>query len=606
MTDASFYPPIEDYGIIGDMHTAALVSSRGSVDWLCVPAFDSPALFCRLLDWEKGGFWQVSPVGKYRVRRRYLEDTNILETVFTCDAGRVRMLDCLVVIPELRGTGHRVMVRLLEGIEGAPEMESTCRPTPNYALAGVSARIDGCRLTWDRCSLDSPFEWSAGEGIFRSRGRVRKGESRAFVLACMGEESQHLRLPEPSAMLRATEEFWRRWAGACTYDGPYREQVVRSALALKLLIYEPTGAIVAAPTTSLPEEIGGERNWDYRFAWIRDASLTLYALLMAGYKDEDDAFFGWITRTVQIEHEGMRVLYPITPEGDTTERVLEHLQGYRGSRPVRVGNAASDQLQLDMYGEVLDALYFAVHAGDYDPRGVWDHFVPIVDWVAEHWPEPGNGIWEVRGGRRHFVYSKAMCWVALDRAIKLCEELGLRGDLERWRREREAIRSQVLQRGWSERLGAFKQSYEDERLDASNLLLSSMGFIAGDDPRMVSTIDATLDQLVVDGLCYRYLDAPEGVSGNEGAFVLCTFWLINALALAGRHDEAREMFERMLRRASPLGLYAEEIDPSTGHHLGNYPQAFSHIGVTASAVTLARGRGFSSDQRHRSSTPMAR
>ncbi len=607
MADKQPYPPIEDYGVIGDMHTVALVSSRGSIDWLCLPAFDSPSVFGRILDWRAGGFWQIRMPGRFHVKRGYLQDTNVLETVLIGDAGRVRLLDFMAVTPDLRGTGHRVLVRYLECLDGRPEVESVVQPRPGYALEEPEVRIEGRGLSWGRCRLDGPSEWrSEKDGGYSCRCSLTPGQGVAFVLAYLGDGAERLQLPDPCKMLEDTCDYWRGWVSACTYDGPYHEQVVRSALALKLLIYEPTGAIVAAPTTSLPEEIGGERNWDYRFTWIRDASLTLYALLMAGYRDEDDAFFRWLTRTVQVEHEGMKVLYPVTPDGDTTERVLDHLEGYRGSRPVRVGNAARDQSQLDMYGEVLDALYFAVHAGGYDPRSVWEHFLPIVRWVLEHWREPGNGIWEVRGGKRHFVYSKVMSWVALDRAVKLCRELGLEGDVELWERERDAIRAEVLTRGWSDELGAFKQSYEDERLDAANLLLPTVGFIAGDDPKMVSTIDATLDQLVVDGLCYRYLDAPEGVSGNEGAFVLCTFWLINALALAGRHDEAREMFERMLHRASPLGLYAEEIDPSTGHHLGNYPQAFSHIGVIASAVTLARRLGFSSDRRHHGSRLKAR
>ena len=390
-----------------------------------------------------------------------------------------------------------------------------------------------------------------------------------------------------SGALDTTLKFWRDYADHCTYQGPYREQVIRSVLTLKLLIDTPSGAIVAAPTTSLPEEIGGVRNWDYRFTWIRDASFTLYALLLAGYVDEDDPFFRWLIQTVKLEGAGIKILYPISPEGGIKEQTLDHLSGYRGSRPVRIGNAAAGQIQLDVYGEVLDALHFAWKVGDFDPATVWEEFQPLVDWVAGNWNQPESGIWEVRGGMRHFVYGKAMCWVALDRAIDMVEQRGLAGDLDRWRRERDRIRADVFAKGWSERLGAFKQSYEDERLDASNLLLPIMGFIEGDDPRMLSTIDATLDHLVVDGLCYRYLDAPEGISGGEATFVLCTFWLIVALILARREDQAQQLFERMLQRATPLGLFAEEIDPHSGAHLGNFPQAFSHIGIINAAMSLA-------------------
>jgi GH15 family glucan-1,4-alpha-glucosidase len=337
----------------------------------------------------------------------------------------------------------------------------------------------------------------------------------------------------------------------------------------------------------LPEEIGGVRNWDYRFTWIRDASFTLYALLLAGYADEDEPFFKWIVDTVRLEGTGIKILYPISPDGKVHEQTLDHLEGYRGSSPVRIGNGAADQIQLDVYGEVLDALHFSWRVGQFDPAEVWDHFRPIVDWVVEHWERPGSGIWEVRGGLRNFVYGKVMCWVALDRAIDMAEKLGLPGDIDRWREERERIRAAVFEKGWSDKLGAFKQSFEDEYLDAANLLLPVVGFIEGDDPRMLSTIDATLDRLVVDDLCYRYLDAPEGLPGGEATFVLCTFWLIVALILAKRDEEAQRLFERTLERATKLGLYAEEIDPETGAHLGNFPQAFSHIGLINAAVSLA-------------------
>jgi GH15 family glucan-1,4-alpha-glucosidase len=586
------YPPIEDYGLIGDCHAAALISSRGSLDWLCLPRFDSPSLFARLLDLERGGAWSITPAARHRARRRYLENTNVLETLFTSHQGRVRLLDFMPVSAEKTG-GTRsplsAVVRIVEGVEGEVEVESVCSPRPDYARKVPEFAARGREVGFGGCTIRGPADWQIDEarGVISCHTSVRQGERAAFILRCGRGDRDQVRINDPFALLQETVAFWRGWAGGCTYDGPYRETVVRSSLALKLLTDTPTGAIVAAPTTSLPEEIGGERNWDYRFTWIRDASFTLYALLLAGYVDEDDAFFEWIVRTVELEEKGIKILYPISPEGGVIEQTLDHLEGYRGSRPVRIGNAAADQIQLDVYGEALDALYFACMVGKYDPAPVWEHFRPLVDWVADNWRQPGSGIWEVRGGLRHFVYGKVLTWVALDRGIRLAEGNGLAGDTERWRKERERIRAEIFEKGWSKRLKAFKQSYEDERLDAANLMMPVVGFIEGDDPRMISTIDATLEGLVIDGLCYRYLDAPEGLSGKEATFVLCTFWLVNALILAGREREAKELFERMLDRATPLGLFAEEIDPATGAHLGNFPQAFSHIGVINAAVSLA-------------------
>jgi GH15 family glucan-1,4-alpha-glucosidase len=585
------YPPIEDYGLIGDCHTAALVSSRGSIDWFCLPRFDSPSLFARILDLERGGAWAIQPTGQFRATHQYLPNTNVLETIFTSDQGRVRLYDFMPVWhPSSGGTTDtpRALIRVVEGVDGEVELQSCCTPRPDYARSMPAFIARGPAVSFAGLTMTGPVDWEidSAAGAMTCRVIVRQGERVAFTLSPDHDDTPGI-IDDPITALDTAVDFWRTWASRCTYDGRYRNMVVRSALTLKLLTDTPTGAIIAAPTTSLPEEIGGIRNWDYRFTWIRDASFTLYALLLAGYVDEDDAFFDWIVRTVKLQGTGIKILYPISPEGQVQEQTLPHLEGYRGSSPVRVGNGAADQIQLDVYGEVLDALHFAWKVGEYDPAPVWDHFRPLVDWVVENWTQPGNGIWEVRGGLRNFVYSKVMCWVALDRAIDLAEENGLPGDVERWRRERDHIRAHVLEHGWSERLQAFKQSYEDERLDASNLLLPVVGFIEGDDPRMVSTIDATLDRLVIDGLCYRYLEAPEGLSGSEATFVLCTFWLVDALILAGREEEAQQLFERTLDRATKLGLFAEEIDPTTGAHLGNFPQAFSHIGLINAAVSLA-------------------
>ncbi len=596
------FPPIADYGVIGNCHTAALVSSRGSIDWLCLPRFDSPSVFARILDLERGGAWSIQPTEPFRSDHQYLANTNVLETIFRCDSGRIRLLDFMDVTAGDPGATRPVpgmLIRVVEGIDGTVEVESICAPRPDYARQQPQFDAHGREVAFGRFVVTGPADWQvdAARHTLTSRLTIHKGERTAFTLVVRDETG--VPRVEPLVVLDATTKFWRRWAEHCTYQGPYRDAVVRSVLTLKLLTDAPTGAIVAAPTTSLPEEIGGVRNWDYRFTWIRDASFTLYALLLAGYVDEDDAFFAWIERTVEVEGSGLQILHPISPEGDLTERTLDHLSGYRSSRPVRIGNAAANQLQLDIYGEVLDALYFACQVGQYDPKGVWRDFLPIVDWVANNWNQPESGIWEVRGGLRHFVYGKVMSWVALDRGIKLVEAFGLSGDTARWCAERDRIRADVFEKGWSERLGAFKQSYEDERLDASNLLLPVVGFIDGTDPRMIGTIDATIEQLVSHDLCYRYLAAPEGLSGDEATFVLCTFWLIDALILAGRTQEAQALFERTLRRATHLGLFAEEIDPMTGEHLGNFPQAFSHIGLINAAVSLAHvGQAGAVETRH--------
>lgn len=558
------------------------------MDWLCWPRFDSPSLFARLLDLDHGGQWAIHPTNAFHSSHAYEKDTNVLATTFTTDGGRVRLLDAMNIaldkpVNDTPRTGY--VLRILEGVDGEVEMISACSPRPDYGRRQPAFQLDGPRVTVDRTMLVGPADWEFDEahGCVSSAFTLRAGERVAFVL-CDPEAGP----PEdPHAAMDAIVHEWQQWAGICTYQGRYRDQVVRSCLALKLLQDRRSGAIVAAPTSSLPEEIGGVRNWDYRFTWIRDASFTLYALLLAGYTKEDDAFFDWIVRRVKLEGTGIRVLYPIDEHGDAGEVVLDHLRGYRGSAPVRIGNGAADQVQLDVYGEVFDALAFACHVGGYEPAQVWDHFRPLADWVAHNWEMPESGIWEVRDSRRQFVFGKVMCWVALDRAVNLAEHFELPGDRALWEKERDRIKEQVLEKGWSERLQAFKQSYEDDRLDAANLLLSMVGFIDGKDPRMMSTIDAIMDRLVQHGLCYRYLDCPDGIEGGEATFVLCTFWLVDALILAGRADEAHKLFDGILARATSLGLFAEEIDPMTNDQLGNFPQAFSHIGLINAAVSLA-------------------
>lgn len=583
------FSAISEYGIIGNCHTAALVSRDGSVDWLCLPRFDSASMFARILDLERGGFWSIQPTLSFTSHHQYLDTTNVLKTTFACREGKVQLLDFMEVTDNHRMRHPHApgrLIRIVEGLEGIVEVICTCVPRLNYAQDMPQFQVSGQVVTFGNVRLHAPVNWQVDSHThtLTCRITVSAGQRFAFTLEMQDSPAPH---SNPHDALESTIAFWQNWANQCTYQGRYRHEVIRSALALKLMTYAPSGAIVAAPTTSLPEEIGGERNWDYRYTWIRDASFTLYALLLAGYLDAESPFFDWLKQTVSVEKTGIQILYPITSDGQTVEKTLDYLQGYRNSRPVRIGNNAVGQVQLDVYGEVLSAIHFAWKAGKYDPTNLWEDICPMLDWIVEHWQDPDSGIWEVRGGKRHFVYGKAMLAIALKCGVDMAEELHLSGDIERWRQAYHDIRAEVLDKGWSDKLQAFKQSYEDETLDAANLLLPVMGFIDGTDPRMISTIDATIQQLVSNGLCYRYRKAPEGVTGQEASFVLCTFWLINALILANRTDEAAAWFDQMLSRSTPLGLFAEEIDPETGEHLGNFPQAFSHIGVINVAVSLA-------------------
>lgn len=585
------FRPIEDYGLIGNSHTAALVSSEGSIDWLCQPRFDSPSVFARLLDLHKGGHWKISPISQHHGSNSYVESTNVLRTRFLTPEGVVHVLDFMPVHESQHEFDSPPMglIRIIEGIEGTVEMESECVPRPNYSRTPPKISVNGGELSFDGCSISGPGEWKHDESAEKATSRVtvHAHERLTFVLRF----GDGIGLSDAEDALDQTIDYWRNWANQCTYEGPYRNEVIRSALTIRLLMDTPTGAIVAAPTASLPERFGGDLNWDYRYTWIRDASLSLYALLLAGFIEEDDEFFNWILKTVKVEKTGIRIMYPISPEGKLEEQELNHFYGYRGSRPVRIGNGAHGQLQLDVYGEVMDALFFAWKVGRYDPAQVWDHFLPLVDWIADNWDQPDNGIWEVRGERHHYVYSKVMSWVALDRGIKIANQNNLPGDTDRWKRERAKIRAEVLEKGWSEKLGAFKQTYDGDReqVDASNLRISPVGFLEGDDPKMVSTINRTIDRLVTNQLCYRYLSVPSTeITGSEGTFITCTFWLINALIMAGEHERAKDMFENVLHYSSPLGLYAEEMDPSSRAQIGNYPQALSHIGLISAAVSLAQ------------------
>lgn len=584
------YRPIEDYGVIGNGHTAALVSSSGSIDWLCFHRFDSPSLFARILDPDRGGYWSIQPEEPFDSSHRYREATNILETTFQCTSGTLVLQDFMDIASVARFRRLPApgwIVRIAECTDGKIAIVCDCLPRPNYARTQPDFALYGNQATFGTYTLTGPAAWQVDDAneALTCRIVLHAGETAAFTLVT--EDDAALPQLDPADALNVTTDYWRKWSEKCTYRGPYRDIVIRSALTLQLMTYEPSGAIVAAPTTSLPETFGGERNWDYRFTWIRDASFTLYALLLAGYLDDERPFFDWLVRTVELKGTGISILYPIVPESGTTEEILDSFRGYRDSRPVRIGNGAAVQEQLDVYGEVMGAIQFAWRIGKYDPTPIWETVRQMLDWVTDRWHDRGSGIWEVRGGVRHFVYSKVMMWFALNCGIDIAEGMRLPGNVEDWRRERDLIREEVLDKGWSDELGAFKQSYEDERLDAANLRLSSINFIEGDDPRMLSTIGATLKHLVVDDLCYRYIDAPEGVTGKEASFVVCTTWLVNALIRAGRKKEAHRIFRNLLARASSLGLYAEEVEPLTGTHMGNFPQSFSHIGIINAAVSLA-------------------
>jgi GH15 family glucan-1,4-alpha-glucosidase len=616
------YPPIGDYAVIGDCHTAALISRAGSVDWYCPRRFDHPAVLCRLLDAGTGGFFRLAPSYDFTTRRRYRPETNVLESTFTTDTGVVRVTDFM---PIHRRTAERHgqdvgasgrLLRLVEGIRGTVDLGVAFKPSFDFGrapgniqvLAGRGAiarsRAGAASLAVDGIALRA----DAHDGV-RGRLRVRAGDRRWLALGHVDGDrpiAPTLDSARAEAELAQTIAYWQRWSGRCTYRGPYRDAVLRSALTLKLLTYEPSGAVVAAPTTSLPEQIGGLRNWDYRFTWLRDAALILYALLTLGFHAEADDFMAWLERACGDDPTATpQIMYGITGERDLREVRLDHLDGYRGSRPVRIGNAAAGQRQLDIYGEVLVAAYLQYRApsgpardGTRPRRGpspdVWALLRRFVDQAAACWQRPDRGIWELRDGPRHFLYSKLMCWAALDRGVRLAEEHDLPGPLARWRRTRTQIRAAILRDGYNRTVGAFTQSFGSTSLDASALAIPRIGFLPATDPRVLSTIERIRADLTADGLVYRYR-TPDGLPRGEGAFALCTFWLVDALALTNRLEEARVLFEHVLGYANDVGLLSEEIDPASGSLLGNFPQGFSHLALIGAAVNLAKAAKYGAE-----------
>jgi GH15 family glucan-1,4-alpha-glucosidase len=595
--------PIGDYALLSDRHSAALVGRDGSVDWLCFPRFDSPAVFARLLD-EEAGHWSIRPSVPYRVSRRYAERTMVMETTFHAEAGTVTLTDALLTGPD--DGGHRlgkgvphVLVRRVACSGGQVPMEFEYRPRPEYGLiAPILTRIDGgltARGGAEWLVLTTPVAVSAADSTARCGFTVRDGETLHFGLHRTTLEEDPARVwgqDELASRLDATVEAWRSWSALHqAYEGPWRDLVHHSGRVLQALSYQPSGAIVAAATTSLPESVGGERNWDYRYTWVRDSCLTMAALWVAACPDEASDFFAFLTTAAPslAKDRTLQIMFGVGGEHDLSERVLPHLGGWRGSRPVRVGNGAWNQRQIDVYGELLDAArILSGQLGEVDDD-VRRFLVACADTAAEHWGESDQGIWEVRGDPRHFVYSKVMCWVALDRAVSLAGLLGAGDRVESWRRTREEIHETVLREGWNDRAGAFTQYFGSEDLDASNLMMPIVGFLPADDPRVLATIDAVAERLTDDaGLVYRYRTegGVDGLAGDEGTFLLCTFWLAEALAMSGQVDRARAVFERAVAYVNDVGLLAEEVDTSSGELLGNFPQAFSHIGLINAAWAI--------------------
>jgi GH15 family glucan-1,4-alpha-glucosidase len=598
------YRPIADYAIIGNTHTAALIASNGSLDWCCCPRFDSPAVFCKLLDAEKGGAFRIGPAQRHTSSRSYVETTNILTMTFSVDGGKFRLTDLMPVNDapaahdEQPGSGQTRILRRVEGLVGECEVEVEFFPSFDFGRAPHRIEIlsDGVLARSDEASvfLHSPVPLHVdGRGGVYARFQIRAGEQLDFSAEYrLGVAECYSDPPDVSYYLSKTLDYWHNWASHCTYQGPYRELVLRSALVLKLLTYAPTGAIIAAPTTSLPEEIGGVRNWDYRFTWIRDSSLILHALMATGFHEEAHAFFGWL-ETLCIKCCGdLQIMYTVDGETELPEQTLDHLEGYRASRPVRIGNAAAGQKQLDIYGELLDAVAYCYQSMHMRPlrSEVWEILRFVADQAAARWQEPDAGIWEMRGGQQHHLYSKLQCWVALDRAIGMAERQQLPADLNYWRQTRDEIRNAILTDGYDEELEAFVQAFGVKALDAAALTIPLLGFLPAADARVRSTVAKIQEQLSSQGLVYRYLNE-DGLPGGEATFALCSFWLVDNLAMAGRVDEARELFERIVSYGNDVGLFAEEFDPVSGQLLGNFPQGFTHLALIRSAVTLAQAEG---------------
>ena len=606
------YQPIENYGLIGNMHTTALVGMDGSIDWLCLPHFDSPSVFAGILDHQKGGRFKIAPIdGGVRYKQFYWPDTNVLVTRFLSSDGVGQIIDFMPVGISKQDPRANALVRRVQMVRGSMAFRMDCTPAFNYARDRHDTKLHNNGATFHTPALGlglaSPFALKQDGATVKTDFTLQEGQVVVFVLRQLESDEEQL-APctdyEGTDLFASTVQYWRGWLARCTYTGRWREVVYRSALTLKLLTFEPTGAIVAAPTCSLPEGIGGERNWDYRYTWIRDAAFTLYGLLRIGFTDEAAQFMHWIeARCRELEPDGsLQIMYGIDGRHTLTEETLTHLEGYRGSRPVRVGNAAYNQMQLDIYGELMDSVYLYNKYGSPISYDLWVYLRRLINWVCDHWQQADEGIWEVRGGRQHFVYSKLMCWVAVDRGLRLADKRSFPADRDRWIKVRDTIYEEIMAKGWNPGLESFVQYYGAETLDAANLMMPLVFFLSPSDPRMLRTLDATNKSpekggLVSNSLVYRYNveHTADGLAGEEGTFNICTFWLVEALTRAGRDNrarlnEARLMFEQMLGYANHLGLYGEETG-SHGEALGNFPQAFTHLALISSAFNLDRTLG---------------
>ncbi len=586
---------IEDYAVLGDTGTAALVSRDGSVDWLCLPRFDSPACFASLLGDDQNGHWLLGPAGEARVSRRYVDESTVLETTYTTDTGTLRVLDLMPL-----GDRRADIVRRVVGVEGSVRVrhEWVVRPGYGKIRPWVSRRDNHGEEVIvaiagpDKLVLRGPRLPVAHDGRHIDEFDVSAGEELTFATTWV---ASHHPLPQPlpfDERIDHTLEQARTWAAKCDYRGPYREMVVRSLITLRLLTHGGTGGIVAAATTSLPEDFGGERNWDYRFCWLRDASLTLEALLACGYADEARLWRNWLLRAVAGDPKDLQIMYTVDGARDLFERELGHLAGYEGSKPVRIGNGAAAQRQTDVLGEVMISLQLARQHGLQENRESWSLQRTLVEEMAQHWDAPDNGLWEIRGPLRHFTHSRVMVWAAFDRAIAAVERHGLPGPAEEWRAIRDKIRDEVLEKGFDTERNTFTQHYETKEVDAALLMLPEVGFIAGDDPRMLGTVKAIEEDLMHEGFLLRYRTSSgvDGLSGSEHPFLACSFWLVEAYARAGRLEDAERLMERLLEVPNDVGLLAEEYDPVQKRFVGNFPQAFSHLTLVQAAVTLAAAK----------------
>ncbi|MET9576409.1 glycoside hydrolase family 15 protein [Streptomyces sp. DT199] len=600
------YPLIENHGLIGDLQTAALVTTDGTVDWFCCPRFDSPSVFGALLDSDDGGHCTVRPAhATYATKQLYLPDTAILVTRFMTEAGAGEVVDFMPVTGTTVTPRHR-LVRLVRCVRGSMTFEIDIAPRFDYGRKPHELHVTehGAVFVSEGTNLTvHPIREPDDERLLNSLTvdkdlhltlSLQAGQQRGLVLEAAADgPPREIRLAEFQQIFDDAIRYWRSWLSKSRYSGRWREAVERSAITLKLMTYAPTGAVVAAPTTGLPEQPGGERNWDYRFTWIRDASFSVYALLGMGFTEEAQAFIEWLGERIKERAGGeggsgpLNIMYAVDGSSDLKEETLDHWEGYEGSAPVRIGNGAATQIQLDIYGEALDSIWFAHRHGIHPGHRQWTELLAVLDWLTEHWDQAGEGLWETRGGRRHFTYGRVMSWVAFDRALRLAEATGRPATAARWSSVRDTIYEQVMERGWNESRGAFIQHYGGDVLDSSLLRMPTVGFITPEDPMWASTLDAMEQELVTDSLVYRYDPeaSPDGLRGSEGTFSLCTFMYVDALARAGRTDQARLVLEKMLGYANHLGLYSEEI-ALTGRQLGNFPQAFTHLALIDAAITL--------------------